>query len=384
MSAPADTTSPSADASPDASRARPAAGGMPAASPAPAALPTTDAVGAPTAGEAAGGTHLSVDEVRNALWQHGWAQGSVVPDELRAEIQRIPFAPDPRDDEIPIVITQDCDAIQGDCLVEPALEVVFARPIAKANPDCKVLKNPRQLHVDLLRPDGARQPVEVSAWRRGFIARERLVEYAPATDWCVPPDSLDLIARLFGRRYDRVAFPEAFVERFRPVAAKLDKHIKRVADEITGVFLHITPEEDLPLDEDPAVRPYEVRVLLMASYALAADEKRQSSIEHPIKTDLLQAMAKTPGLQGVEVRVASPWRLSLGEFRDFLEWDHEPLRLGLATKATVPKDAAAGTGGAGGLGGDTPVTSATPSVARVEAASPDVPRRDLPPPSPLD
>lgn len=282
---------------------------------------------------AAGRTQPDAADVRDKLWQLGWTQGSILPEVLRAEVQRIPFAPTAEDDEIAIVITQGCDAIQGDCAVEPALEVVLARPIAKVNPNMKVLKNPRLLHVDILASDGTRQPIEVAVWRRGFIDRRLLLDHAPATHWTLPADSLDLIILLFGRRYDRVALPDAFVERFRPVAARLEKHIERLAAEITGVFLRVDPDMDYPADEDPEAHPYDVAMYFMMSDALSKNDARQDAIYSQLKNDLLPLVNKTPGLKAKPMSLMHPFRMTVGEFRDLTEWDHEPLRQGLAAKA---------------------------------------------------
>ena len=312
----------------------------------------------------------TVDEVRNTLWQQGWTQGSILPDELRKEVRRIPFAPDIEDDEIAIVVTQGCDAIHGDCAAEPALEVVLARPIPKSNPNMKVLKNPRLLHVDILRPDGTRQPIEVSVWRRGFIDRRLLLERQPSMQWKLPADSLDLIVLLFGRRYDRVAFPEAFVERFRPVATRLEKHIERLAADVTGVYLRIDPEDaDYPEDEDPALHPYDVQMYFMMSDALTKNDALQGKIYSELKNDLQPLVNKTPGLKARPLVLVHPFRMTIGEFRDLTEWDHEPLRQGLASKNAPTK------GGAGG----SLATSVTNANTTLEAP------RNVPPTSnPLD
>ena len=310
----------------------------------------------------------SVEEVRNLLWQSGWTQGSVLPETLRREVQRAPFAPDAEDDEIAIVITQGCDAIQGDCIAEPALEVVLARPISRVDPNLKALKNPRLLHVDIFRTDRTRQPIEVSVWRRGFIERRLLLDVAPAADWAVPVDSLDLIVLLFSRRYDRVAFPEAFVERFRAVSARLEKHIERSASQIAGVYLRVEPDDvDYPLEEDPELHPYDVRMYFMMSDALSKDDAQQSKIYSQLKNDLLPLMNKTPGLKGKELVLAHPFRMTVGEFRDLTEWDHEPLRQGLAIKNSTKV-----------------ATPSAPTPNTSKASDSEASRRTAPPVNPLD
>lgn len=329
-----------------------------------------DAGGAASA-QATGSMQPDIAEIRDTLWELGWTQGSILPDVLRKDVRRIPFAPDAQDDEIAIVITQGCDAIQGDCAAEPALEVVLARPISKVNPNMKVLKNPRLLHLDILKSDGARQPVEISVWRRGFIERRLLVAQAPSTRWKIPADSLDLLILLFGRRYDRVAFPDAFVERFRPVAARLEKHIERLAVDVTGVFLGVDPAEtDYPLGEDPALHAYDVRMYFMMSDALTKNDSRQDEIYAQLKSDLLPLVNKTPGLTAKQLFLMHPFRMTVGEFRDLTEWDHEPLRQGLAAKAALSKAE-----GAGGL------PAPTPRTVRAHPMAPPSPQLPL---SPLD
>ncbi len=308
------------------------------------------------AAAASGPAALTVAQVRTALLNHGWGQGCVLPDALRAHVQRIPFAPAATDDEIAIVITQDCDAINGDCAAEPALEVALACSIAKIDPDCKVLRHPRRLHVDLLRLDGTRQPVEVSVWRRGFIARELLVTTAPAQTWRVPDESLGLIVDLFRRRVDRVAFPDAFMGRFKAVAQRLEQVVATHAAAIASVHIALSSWEELSSDES-----YGVTILLLASTQAAANLEALEKLGRAIKPQLLAKMQKAQGLHDPEVLVLAPSQVTLADILKYEEWDHEALRIGLMLEE-----------------------SAAAITAAPAAPAPAVPAPGLPPSNPLD
>ncbi|OBQ31880.1 MAG: hypothetical protein AN485_22970, partial [Anabaena sp. MDT14b] len=75
----------------------------------------------------------NADAVRDALVRQGWKQGAVLSDDAFALVQRIPFAPMSTADEryFGVVISQDCDVIQGNCLAEPGIEIAILRGLLR-------------------------------------------------------------------------------------------------------------------------------------------------------------------------------------------------------------------------------------------------------------
>ena len=94
-----------------------------------------------------------IEQHRQQLLDCGWRQGSVLPPELALQVPPVLEGYAAPTDGWPstrhyIVVSQDCDVVQGDFTKEPLVEVVLATKKKPFDP-YRSLRNPRVLHLEL-------------------------------------------------------------------------------------------------------------------------------------------------------------------------------------------------------------------------------------------
>jgi hypothetical protein len=287
------------------------------------------------AGAGSLGLDLSnADAVRDALVRQGWKQGAVLSDDAFALVQRIPFAPMSTADEryFGVVISQDCDVIQGNCLAEPGIEIAILRGLKRLDNSFRNLANPRTLHFEMLDDSRDRHAVEANVWSRGFIPREELTQRSPSSDWSVPAAEMGLLADLFARRYTREAFPDEFMRRFAVAEPVLAQLVTRNQDTIHDLYLKVEPFDELPRT-DPDQNPYSVTMYVLIANALAADAGARKVFSKSHVPNVKKALRSCSGIEVEDVIVIDTDEMSVGLVAELVRWDHDPLRAKLDDKA---------------------------------------------------
>ncbi len=156
-----------------------------------------------------------------------------------------------------VLLTHSC-SIVADLEKEPKVEYVIGRLIDKPDPSFMHRKNPRILHIELLKE---KQPVwvELLIPERGTFNKEELLKCAPSKVFSVPPGAQETFKRWLGDRYTRPAFPDAFNERMRKANNKIEQAMKLpAASSITGIYISLDPSDE-ELNNDT---PYELGVYM--------------------------------------------------------------------------------------------------------------------------
>ena len=188
----------------------------------------------------------------------------MLPPELALKVQPVLKGfPRPSDNDWPskrvyIVVSQDCDVVNGDFAKEPTVEVVLAKKVKRFTDSLRSLRNPRILHVALKKlADGSPQPVAVTSSYRGHIDHELLLAQGPDQSLAAEGAAVQEIAALIGRRYVRGGRPDAFDARIKPVLNEITDFLDRSvgAGMLLDVLLRIEPMDEL----EPGV-PYDVKV----------------------------------------------------------------------------------------------------------------------------
>jgi hypothetical protein len=272
--------------------------------------------------------------VRDALLNRGWRQGALLPADALALVHLIPFAPTPAvgAEVFGVVISQDCDAVQGSCEAEPAIEIALLTEVEKLDGNFRNLANPRLLHFELQDAQGRRRAVEANVWHRGFIARTELVQRTPTEAWTVRGAELNNLADLFGRRYTREGFPDEFMGRFASAEQALAQLVSKNVDKIHDLYLKVTPLDELS-EDDPDGHPYDVTLYVVISDALASDAGRRKVWSNSHLPNLKKAIRQCPGIELEDVIVIDMDEMSLGTASQLMRWDLDPLRAKLAAKA---------------------------------------------------
>jgi hypothetical protein len=130
-----------------------------------------------------------------------------------------------------VVVTHDCDLACDDLTEEPNVEVIVGT-LTGADGNYRWSKSPRTLHVDVTRED---KPVvvELVATNRVLIPKERLAGGTPDGAFDFSPRAKSILRAWLGVRYNRAAFPDAFVQRMREL--KLDEKFAQALKEYDKV-----------------------------------------------------------------------------------------------------------------------------------------------------
>lgn len=207
-----------------------------------------------------------IEHRRQQLLARCWRQGSVLPPELASQVTPVLLGYDAPTDGWPatrhyIVVSQDCDVVQGDFTKEPVVEVVLATKRKKLFDGYRCLRNPRVLHVEL--SDSATNSdvsVEIQAGRRGFLRHELLLDVSPASVAASQNAVLE-IATFLARRYVRNARPELFDQRMGEAVKRFEELLAHEVPNghVFDILFDIQPKsEDVRADESYIVNVYGV------------------------------------------------------------------------------------------------------------------------------
>ncbi len=205
------------------------------------------------------------EQRRQQLLDRRWRQGSVLPAELALQVTpvlsgfEVPMGGWPSTRHY-IVVSQDCDVVQGDFIKEPLVEVVLATKKKLFDP-YRCLRNPRVLHLELSDSATGRDvSVEIQAGRRGYIHHELLLDFSPASV-ALGENAVLEIATFLARRYQRNTRPELFDRRLGDAIKQLEALLAHEVPNghIFDVLFAIEPKsEDVRDEEAYAVEVYGV------------------------------------------------------------------------------------------------------------------------------
>jgi len=190
------------------------------------------------------------------LFLLGWRAGCVLPPELYKAIRRHLYhtdgkAPKNIDQETwLILVSQSCDIVAPVDNSEPYVELLLCHPHAG---------KPRKQHRDLrstryldFRPNKEKFPeLTLTAHAtadRFFVPRSALLEGCPDVNRTLSAVAIKRLHAWFALRYSRPAWPQTFVDRFRPVRDKLEEALNSLPKDVE-VRIGITPK-DQELDKD--------------------------------------------------------------------------------------------------------------------------------------
>lgn len=195
----------------------------------------------------------------DSIKQRGWLQWSFIsgddlPFALRSTaLERLLASIDP--EARLLIVSQSCDLVHHSYDAEPSAEGYLCESLtsdAAPNGNLTAGKNPRELQV-LLTLDGEERWHRLCSSGRVLVPRQRLAAIDPDPALLVPPASIRILQRWIINRVVRAAFPDAFNERTRKALTKLEGRLKKRGAYLLGLFINVTPWEELPDDNDYVV-----------------------------------------------------------------------------------------------------------------------------------
>jgi len=188
-----------------------------------------------------------------------WRQGSVLP--LAAVEQLQLHHPTDAAATCVVVISHDCDLANDNLTVEPHVELIVGRLVDQASGNYTWGKAPRTLHYTVTR---SADPVhiELISTRKRVIAKSELACFAPDDAFILDGRTLAVLRSWLGSRYNRAAFPDAFVNRMGATKAdtKLAKVLEKYGELISFVYFDVDTGRHVErADGDP----YELSIVLV-------------------------------------------------------------------------------------------------------------------------
>ena len=250
----------------------------------------------------------------------GWAQGSVPPAvlaEVLAAPSHQPVVLEPND--LVVVVSHDCDVTNRDASKEPWVELLAVHRVdGHLDGNYTNMKNPRRLDFEA-HLNGMRVLARALAADRWFVARHRLGGAAPAGLLQTEPS--DLIPRWLSGRYIRVALPDEFNNRWKPVREDIRAALEHDGKDISAIYL-LVDDDELPPD-----RPYKVLIratMLAGAYeALGRRALAQRALDR-----MAGSLDQCPGIEVLDDGLESEATFTLADVRVMRRWspfDHVSL-----------------------------------------------------------
>jgi hypothetical protein len=190
-----------------------------------------------------------------------WRQGHVLPREA-AEALTWSNEVD-ADATCVVVISHDCDLANDNLDVEPDVEVIVGRTVAKADGNYTWGKAPRTVHCTVTR-DGVPAVIELVSTEKTTVSKIDLAQYEPDAGFVLDGKGLAVLKNWLASRYNRAAFPDAFVRRMQTTSAdsKLAKQLAPHGQLISFVYFDLDAGQNI---ERAVGDPYSLSIVLVYS-----------------------------------------------------------------------------------------------------------------------
>jgi hypothetical protein len=255
-----------------------------------------------------------------------WRQGFVLPPEAAAHFG-LTNAKDPGATCV-VVVTHDCDLAIDNLDIDPEVEIIVGRTIEALGGNFTWGKSPRTLHYTAQLGETTAHIELVTTSKRTLPKRE-LAQFEPNPEFSLDGETLAVMRSWLSSRYNRAAFPDAFVNRMRDTKAE-EKLVKALADHgknVSFVYFDLDGGQCIERTESD---PYQLRIVLVfppgddpdaaedaASAAAEAVQRAVSSRLEKGDSILLKACfsISEDDITVSQARVLTQWRLEYMTFR---------------------------------------------------------------------
>ncbi len=196
------------------------------------------------------------------IQQNGWKQFSIIDYENNTPPDGVP-------DGMYILVSQDCDIVNFCFVKESKVEIIRVTERSKPDKALTGLKNFRKAQVPF-DEGGTEKYYEIDINHRYFIRRELLSDISPVPGIIFNDIAKQIIIRVLFARYERIALPDTFNDRFPKNEIK--KLLEDYKNDVFALFLKITPsEEEMPL--------YKVHIIMLVTDTERHDELLEQIVD---------------------------------------------------------------------------------------------------------
>jgi hypothetical protein len=220
--------------------------------------------------------------IGDELSKAGWRQGSIVRQSDNANIFAVMGCNEADNSVLLIVTSQSCDIAHNKTEDDPFIELLIASCIDASHVKYEDNSNPRILHTKIqLHTENndivKSQWLELKTFNRLQVQKNFFLNLTPNPNGQFASDALRAFIYWLAARYSRPALPTAFNERLRNARDKLRKKAKSTNVQLSGLYVRISPDKDIPKEER-----YSVNLLgvVSAGYDGKTDEAMEKLNEY--------------------------------------------------------------------------------------------------------
>lgn len=202
-----------------------------------------------------------------------WRQGHVLPPEAARHFQLAHV--EDHDATCVVVVTHDCDLANDDLDVEPHVEVIVGRTVSSPSGNFTWGKAPRTLHYPMKR-EGAEAHIELVATAKVQLPKSELAQFEPDSRFHLDGPTLAVLRSWLSVRYNRTAFPDAFVRRMSETKAdiKLAKALEAHGKAISFPYFDLDKGQCVERVEGD---PYRLSIVLVFNPGDDPDEAAEAA-----------------------------------------------------------------------------------------------------------
>lgn len=257
-----------------------------------------------------------------------WRQGHILSRDAfnKLELQKLNSSVD----ACAVVISHDCDLANTDLDDEPDVEIIVGSFVAQLDGNYAHAKTPRTLHLEVQTGD-TKKFIELIAIKKTTIAKKLLAQFRPDKECLLTGVSLNGLRFWLSIRYNRAAFPDLFVNRFKRIKDKFNKLIKPSEKDLLSVYFDLDGGE---INEHADGSFYQLSIILVyyakddpigASDTISVLSEKISDLFEKIYFD-----QKAEAWNEIELRVCtsiSDEEITISQARQLQQWHLEHMTL---------------------------------------------------------
>jgi hypothetical protein len=252
-----------------------------------------------------------------SLLESEWRQGTVLPHKLLPD-GALPLSV--TGDTKLVIISHDCDLVNGSYQAEPFLELFVARPKPNEARNGVMFKgkNPRRLQFDA-EENGELRLYEIDVHEKYRVHRRILESGTRDKSFKIAGNDVLVIAKWAARRYSRPSLPTAFMDRVASIKDKLSKKLKKDGEDVAYVYAGLNTIEELPLEKSYRLI---LRIVVPADVC-EDDAKEQRALS--VVSEMRKLLGQCPGIEVEDADLAMESEITLADLRAMNRWDFDYL-----------------------------------------------------------
>jgi hypothetical protein len=252
-----------------------------------------------------------------SLLESEWRQCTALPHELLPDgILPLSATADTK----LVIISHDCDLVNGSYELEPYLEFFVAQPKPNEarNGVMSKGKNPRRLQFTA-EENGEPRLYEIDVHEKYRVSRRILESGTRDKTFKIAGNDVLVMAKWAGRRYYRPSLPTEFMDRVASIKDKLSKKLKKDGEDITCVYAGLNTIEELPPE-----KPYRLILRVVVPADVCEDDTKERRALSVV-SEMRKLLAQCAGIEVEDADLAMESEITLAEVREMNKWDFDYL-----------------------------------------------------------